>query len=231
MLVSQDKVDSKDKMPTLAENASTQPIEAPPSYHQVPIRVPTKASIRESLPTNSQDPHLLLQHQFIHSSSRDSSMKQTNFPSSSSSDPSASSGGSEMRFKDAAEKLQMAIEEYKTAQENLTRNPEETQHRETIKEQEANIYRKLMDVGNSATDSRVREHYHRTAAFFMKAAPEKKGGIVNDVSRGIIMILAAPSALLVASLVAAGEIVVGTGLLIKGIGKILSGGSLRGKRH
>ncbi|ESK96199.1 hypothetical protein Moror_7189 [Moniliophthora roreri MCA 2997] len=208
MLVSQDKVDSKDKMPTLAENASTQPIEAPPSYHQ----------IRESLPTNSQDPHLLLQH-------------QTNFPSSSSSDPSASSGGSEMRFKDAAEKLQMAIEEYKTAQENLTRNPEETQHRETIKEQEANIYRKLMDVGNSATDSRVREHYHRTAAFFMKAAPEKKGGIVNDVSRGIIMILAAPSALLVASLVAAGEIVVGTGLLIKGIGKILSGGSLRGKRH
>ncbi|KAK7058611.1 hypothetical protein VNI00_002247 [Paramarasmius palmivorus] len=206
MLIKHDRADSKD-MSTII-NAPTQPSDAPPSYDQIKPTVAHTQETYNGIPLQEQN----------------------DLPSSSSSNVPRSPEGSEpeQRFKSAAEKLQTAIEEYKAAQDSLARDP---QARKAIKEQEANVYRKLIEVGNSATDFKVREHYHRTAAFFMKAAPEKKGGILSDVSRGLLMIIAAPSALLVASLVACGQIVIGTGLLIKGIGKSMSGGSLRGKRQ
>ncbi|KAF9270784.1 hypothetical protein L218DRAFT_939638 [Marasmius fiardii PR-910] len=143
-------------------------------------------------------------------------------------------GPSDKPLKDAAHRLQLAIEEYRAAQEQLGGAGASAQNRQIVKEHEEAIIRKLKEVGDNSNDLRVREYYHRTADLFMRAAPDKKKGILNDIGRGLMLLIAAPIALCAASIGAAGDILAGAGLMIKGIGKtvvaVASGGkSLKGK--
>ncbi|KAG7099807.1 hypothetical protein E1B28_001618 [Marasmius oreades] len=124
-------------------------------------------------------------------------------------------------LKDAAHRLQQAIEEYKAVHEQFSGPGASAQDKQTVREQEEAIIRKLKETGDRSNDIRVREYYHRTAELFMRAAPGKKKGILNDVGRGLVMLVAAPIALCAASIGAVGDILAGTGLLVKGIGKTM----------
>ncbi|KAG7099818.1 hypothetical protein E1B28_001628 [Marasmius oreades] len=146
----------------------------------------------------------------------------------------STSSPSDKPLKDAAQRLQLAIEEYRAAQEQFGGAGASTQNKQIVREQEEAIIRKLKEVGDNSNEIRVREYYHRTADLFMRAAPEKKKGMLNDVGRGLVMLIATPLALCAASIGAVGDILAGTSLLIKGIGKtalvVATGGkSLKGK--
>ncbi|KAL0580685.1 hypothetical protein V5O48_001326 [Marasmius crinis-equi] len=143
-------------------------------------------------------------------------------PSASTSAPEVTLDSSDKPLKDAAQRLQLAIEEYRAAQEGMRGGGNDEATKRLIREQEEAIVRKLRDVGDNSTDHHVREYYHRTAELLVKATPEKKDGIVNDVGRGLKMIIAAPIALTAASIGAVADILAGLGYLTKGVTRTIA---------
>ncbi|KAJ8084689.1 hypothetical protein AAF712_006371 [Marasmius tenuissimus] len=124
----------------------------------------------------------------------------------------------EQPLHDAAQRLQAAIEEYKAARKELDgREDTNNTTREMVKRQEDVIFQNMREMGDNSSDQRVRDYYHWSADRFRKGESKEKNGVLNDMGRGLTMIIAAPIINLgAASVRTVADILLGLGLLMKG---------------
>ncbi|KAK1218703.1 hypothetical protein PQX77_018602 [Marasmius sp. AFHP31] len=131
--------------------------------------------------------------------------------------PRPATAPAEQPLHDAAQRLQAAIEEYKAARQELDgREDTNNTTREMMKQQEDVIFRNMRKMGDNSSDQRVRDYYHRSADRFRMGELKEKNGVMNDMGRGLTMIIAAPINLGAASVRTVADILLGLGLLMKG---------------
>jgi hypothetical protein len=81
---------------------------------------------------------------------------------------------------------------------------------------EAAIVLSMRDLAASHNDPQVQAYWNRRATEFERAPDSDKKAILMDIGRGLVILMAAPFAI-------AGALLMGTGMLIKAGGSLLSG--------
>jgi hypothetical protein len=84
--------------------------------------------------------------------------------------------------------------------------------------------RRLADIH---PDANVRKHWEEKAKAFEKGDDKAKSHILEDIGKGLLILLATPFALAGAALFGAGAIIYGLGTFVKGLGTLLTGGIFR----
>jgi hypothetical protein len=104
-------------------------------------------------------------------------------------------------------------------------------------EQEAEEVAKAMEqVADSHTDPKVKTHWRQKARIFRVAKADEREGILEEIGKGLLILLTTPFFLVGAVLQAAGGILNGVGLVLKGIGRLTkklsyTGSSKRGEQE
>jgi hypothetical protein len=88
------------------------------------------------------------------------------------------------------------------------------------------IVRTMQRLATMHSDPRVRELWRNRAEEFSAADADVKAHILDDIGKGLLILLATPFALVGAVLFAAGGIVYGVGSVVKGLGKVFTLGWL-----
>jgi hypothetical protein len=100
---------------------------------------------------------------------------------------------------------------------------------ETRKEEEKKLIVGMKRVGDSHPDPKVRMHWEEKAKAFEKGNQKEKDNILEELGRGLLILLLTPFALVGAVLFGAGAIIYGVGSIIKGLGTVMTGGLLNRK--
>jgi hypothetical protein len=87
-----------------------------------------------------------------------------------------------------------------------------------LKRHEHNILSLINGVADAASDPEVKKHYREKGEKFANASRKQKENIARDIAKGLRIILIAPLALIAV----AGGILYGTGMIVKGVGNVLT---------
>jgi hypothetical protein len=127
----------------------------------------------------------------------------------------------ETEWKESINDLQTQIVKYNQASEGNNSN-------ESGKEAEK-VVNAMKRAGDSHPDPKVQKVWYKRAEEFARGNREEKTTMLEDIGKGLVILIATPFALAGAAIFAAGAIVYGAGSLITGLGKAMTFGVL-GKR-
>jgi len=96
-----------------------------------------------------------------------------------------------------------------------------------VEEEEKKLVKAMKRVGNSHPDPQVRDHWLQKALSFEKGNKKDKTNILQDLGKGLGILLLTPVALAGAAMFGAGAIIYGVGSFIKGLGNLLTAGHFR----
>ncbi|KAF9075019.1 hypothetical protein BDP27DRAFT_1359215 [Rhodocollybia butyracea] len=115
----------------------------------------------------------------------------------------------ERHFRDLAVQLHGSIGTYTTARS-------ENRDEEMMKRNQGNVFRLMNEVADAAPDPEVKAHYRDKATKFSKASSmNEKDRILQDIGRGLIIMISAPFAIAAAALFVSGTLIQGVGRLLK----------------
>jgi hypothetical protein len=84
----------------------------------------------------------------------------------------------------------------------------------------------LRRVEEEERDPKVKEEWRERAKAFLGGGNAERAGILDDIVKGLGLLLITPVLLAGAAIFAAGAIVYGAGSLVKGLGNVMTGGLL-----
>jgi len=93
-------------------------------------------------------------------------------------------------------------------------------------EEEKQVVKAIKRVADSHPDPQVRVHWQQRAESFQNGDDNAKTHILEDIGKGLGILLITPFALVAAVLFGAGAVIYGVGSVVKGLGNLLTGGVL-----
>lgn len=134
----------------------------------------------------------------------------------------ANSTNPEQAWKEALENLQEKMKRYAEVAKK--------DNKKATKNAIDSVVDAMQKVGDSHCDPPVREHWYAKAEAFGKGNDEEREGMLTDIGKGLLILLATPFLLVGGVLFAAGAIIYGVGSVVKGLGNLVTGGVFQDRK-